>query len=154
MINRYESFSVSISSIYKYIQKIEREVMIKLGLKGPHAQIITILSHFPDGVTSAQLSKLSEKNKAAISRTIAELENNGLVKRQNKTGNFYRALVCLTDDGKRVADTISDRASKAVELVGNGITSEERVVLYRSLEIIYSNIEKLSTEGLETNEPD
>lgn len=154
MINRYESFSISVSSIYKYIQKIEREVMISLGLKGPHAQIITILSRYPNGITSAELSRLCEKNKAAISRSVAELEEIGLIMRCNQSGNAYKALIMLTDKGKCASKSISSHASKAVELVGSGISDEDREALYRSLEIIYSNIEKLSTEGLETNEPD
>ena len=35
MISRFELFVSSVSSIYRYIQKIERVEMEKYGLKGP-----------------------------------------------------------------------------------------------------------------------
>lgn len=38
MVNRFEWFVSSISCISRYIQKIERDEMIRYGLKGRHAQ--------------------------------------------------------------------------------------------------------------------
>ena len=38
MLTRFEQFTSSIAGIYKHIQKIERDEMIKYGLKGSYAQ--------------------------------------------------------------------------------------------------------------------
>ena len=74
MIDRFEQFSSSIAAIYKCIQKIERDQMARYGLKGPHVQCLVIMSRFPEGVTAAELCELCEKDKAAISRAVSELE--------------------------------------------------------------------------------
>ena len=74
----YELFSSSICCIYHDIQRIERAQMAKYGLKGPHAQCLLAMSRNPAGITAAELCELCEKDKAAISRTVAELEQAGV----------------------------------------------------------------------------
>ena len=73
MIERFERFALSISSLYRYMQKIERMEMEKYNLKGPHAQSLITMLRYPEGVTSAQLCELCDKDKASVSRTVAEL---------------------------------------------------------------------------------
>ena len=72
MISRFEQFSSVISSIYGAIQKIEREEMAKYGLKGAYAQYLVAVKRFPEGVTSTELCELCDKDKAAVSRIVAE----------------------------------------------------------------------------------
>ena len=79
MVTRFEQFTASVASIYRSVQKIERVEMAKYGLKGPHAQVLLAMSRFPEGVTSGELVKLCDKDKAAISRTVAELEREGII---------------------------------------------------------------------------
>ena len=74
MIHRYQQFSTAISCLYHDIQKLERVEMAKYGLKGPHAHCLQVMAGFPKGITSAQLTERCEKDKAAISRAVAELE--------------------------------------------------------------------------------
>ena len=81
MVTRFEQFSGAVSCIYRCIQKIERVEMAKYGLKGPHAQCLLAMSRYPDGITASELCTVCDKDKAAISRTVAELEREGLVER-------------------------------------------------------------------------
>ena len=74
VISRFEQLSSAISRIYHYIQKIERIEMEKFGLKGPHVQCMLAMNRNPEGLTATQLCTMCEKDKAAVSRTIAELE--------------------------------------------------------------------------------
>ena len=74
MVSRFEHFSASISCIYRYIQRIERTEMEKYGLKGPHAQCLLAMKKHPEGITAARLCEVCEKDKAAVSRILAELE--------------------------------------------------------------------------------
>lgn len=152
MVERYEMFSVAISSIYKYIQKIERDEMIKFGLKGPHAQCLTTLLRFSDGLTSSQLCELCDKDKAAISRAVSELEAKGLVYREKVNNNTYKALLKLTDAGTDAASHISDSARRAVESAGKGMSDEDRNTFYRTLNLLAHNIESMSTKGIPQNE--
>ena len=103
MVSRYELFSSAISSIYHDIQRIERTEMARFGLKGPHAQCLVALNRYPEGITAARLCEVCEKDKAAVSRIIAELEEEGMVTRDSQGGSRYRA-------GRRPGST-ADRGS-------------------------------------------
>ena len=75
MINRFQEFSVSIAAIYRHIQKIERAEMVQYGLKGSTAQYLTALRLHEEGLTASQLCEVCDKDKAAISRVLTELED-------------------------------------------------------------------------------
>lgn len=152
MESRYELFSLSISSLYHDIQKIERVEMAKFGLKGPHAQCLLAMSHYPEGITSARLCDICEKDKAAISRIVAELERAGMLLRQERNGLRYRAKLILTDYGKAAAAAVCEKARLAVEQAGNGLDDEKRAVLYQALALIAGNLHAICKNGLkETN---
>lgn len=148
MENRYELISGSISSMYHDIQKIERMEMARYGLKGPHAQCLLIMNKYPEGITAARLCEACEKDKAAISRTLAELEEAGMVQREKRNGSRYRASLRLTEQGKVAADAVVEKARLAVELAGTGFGEAEREVFYRVLSIISGNLHKLCRDGL------
>lgn len=152
MVSKYELFSSSVSCMYHDIQKIERTEMLKFGLKGPHAQCLLAMSRYPEGVTSAQLCEICEKDKAAISRTVAELEQSGLVLRTERNGVRYRALLTLTDKGLEAAKAVSKKAQLAVELAGEGLDDTQREVFYRVLALIAGNLHTICREGLEKYE--
>ena len=103
MENRYELLSGAISCMYHDIQKIERVEMARYGLKGPHAQCLLTMKKYPEGITAARLCEVCDKDKAAISRTLAELEEAGMVIRENRNGSRYRASLKLTAQGQTAA---------------------------------------------------
>jgi DNA-binding MarR family transcriptional regulator len=146
MINRYEKFSTYIASAYRYVQKLEREEMEKYGLKGAYAQYLHALRRTPNGLTASQVCEVCDKDKAAVSRAISEMEQKGLVYRDGK--NPYRALLKLTDEGMNAADFVCERAEIAVRAAGMGLSDEARAIFYSSLEIIASNLQKICKEGI------
>ena len=148
MEGRYELLSGAIACMYHDIQKIERVEMAKYGLKGPHAQCLLAMKKYPDGITSARLCEVCDKDKAAVSRTLAELEAAGMVIRENRNGSKYRASLLLTQQGQMAADAVVEKARLAVEKAGTGFGEEEREVFYRVLSIIAGNLHKLCREGL------
>ena len=148
MITRFEQFSASVACIYRNIQKIERIEMAKYGLKGPHAQALLAMSRFPEGITSGELVKLCDKDKAAISRTVAELEREGMVLRVGKNGNLYRAALMLTERGQEAARIVGERAKQAVEAASSGLSAEHRKILYATLELIADRLQTIGEEGL------
>ena len=149
MENRYELISASISCMYHDIQKIERVEMAKYGLKGPHAQCLLVMNKHPQGITAARLCEACEKDKAAVSRTLAELGEAGMVIRENRNGSRYRSNLILTEQGRAAASAVVEKARLAVELAGTGFGEEEREVFYRVLAIIAGNLHKLCRDGLE-----
>lgn len=148
MESRYELLSGSISSMYHDIQKIERTEMAQYGLKGPHAQCLLAMKKHPEGITAARLCEVCEKDKAAVSRILAELEEAGMILRENRNGSRYRAILLLTDRGQEAAAAVVEKARLAVELAGKGFGAEEREVFYRVLSIISGNLHKLCRDGL------
>ncbi len=148
MVSRFEQLSSAVSRIYHYIQKIERVEMEKFGLKGPHVQCLLALSRNPEGLTASQLCTMCEKDKAAISRTITELENEGILDRDIRNGNRYRALLKLTERGKLAAAQVDERVRMAVEKAGEGLTDAQRSVFYSVLSLIAANLQGICADGL------
>ena len=148
MISRYELFSNSVACLYRDIQKLERVEMEKYGLKGPHAQCLLSLSRYPRGLIATQLCEMCEKDKAAISRTISELEQEGLLDRDAQDGNRYRAIVKLTERGREAAARVSERVRLAVERAGEGLNDAQRAIFYNVLHVIAANLQNISADGL------
>ena len=152
MQSRYELFATSVSCIYHDIQKIERVEMAKYGLKGPHAQCLLAMSRCPAGITASQLCEICEKDKAAVSRTLSELERAGMIQRDMPGGVRYRAALTLTEQGKSAADAVSSRAQLAVEQAGAGLEDDQREVFYRVLALIAGNLHTICKNGLKEGE--
>lgn len=152
MISKYELFSASVSCMYHDIQRIERVEMAKFGLKGPQAQCLLALSRYSDGITAARLCEICEKDKGAISRTVAELEQAGLLCRKEQNGSRYRARLTLTEAGREAARTVNERAKLAVEQAGEGLDDAQREVFYRVLALIAGNLHAICKDGLKENE--
>ena len=148
MLNRFEQFSYVISGINRYIQKTERDEMIKYGYKGAYAQYLVALHRYPDGLTAAQLCEICDKDKAAVSRIVVEMEERGLVIRQSDNERYYKAMILLTEEGKRISDHVCERARAAVAAVGIEMNEEGRKVLYETLDFIAAKLQILSKEGI------
>lgn len=152
MISKYEIFSTVVSSLYHDIQRIERQEMAKYGLKGPHAQCLVILARHPEGITATRLCELCERDKAAISRTVAELEAAGLLLRKDAHGMHYRVPLVLTGAGRQAAEEVNAVAVQAVEQAGTGLNDAQRQVFYQVLGHIAQNLHILSRDGLKEKE--
>lgn len=148
MLSRFEQFSTSITCIYRYIQKIERIEMEQYGLKGPHAQCLLAMSRYPEGITAARLCEICDKDKAAVSRMVAELEEKQLLQRDAVGGTRYRARLKLTAQGLAAAEHVSRRAQLAVEEASSGMTDQQRITMYSALDLIAGNLHTICTEGL------
>ena len=148
MRNRFARFSLAISEIDRCWHKLASEEMAKYDLNSPHAVYLTALWDYPEGITAARLGELCGKNKADVSRMIAILEMKGLVRKEAVCGNFYRARLLLTAEGKQAAEQVQRRADLAVELAGSGMSDTDREIFYRCLDTITTNLQTLCKEGL------
>ena len=148
MLNRFARFSLAIAEIDRCWHKLAAEEMAKYGLNSPHAVYLTTLYQFEEGITAARLGELCCKNKADVSRMVSIMEKKGLVQKESTGGNMYRALLKLTQEGKMAAKLVQDRVALAVELAGAGLSEENRAIFYDALELITSNLQVLSKEGL------
>ena len=105
MLQRFQSFVTGVTLCYKSIQKIKATEMTEFGLKGTHVMCLFFLSQHPEGLTAAQLSQMCAEDKAAISRTLAVLQEKGYIQAGEKK---YRAPLRLTPAGQALSVFFSD----------------------------------------------
>ena len=148
MISRFEQFSTAIASIHRNIQKIERAEMAKFGLKGPHCQCLLAMSRYPEGITAARLCEICDKDKAAISRTVAELETAGMLLRPQNQEKRYRTILKLTDAGMDAAKDITERAKIAVITATGDYAREQQIQFTQTLAMLANNLDTICREGL------
>ena len=148
MVDRYEQFSALISGAYRQIQKLEREEMEKYGFKGAFAQYLLAMNHYPDGMTAAQLCEVCDKDKAAVSRVLAEMEEKGLVQKTGEKAHPYRAALILTAKGRDAAAFVAKRATIAVAKAGEGLSDADRKIFYAALERINTNLQTICDGGI------
>jgi len=148
MVDRFEQFAGYISGIFRQIQKLEREELEKCGLKGAFAQYLIVMTHYPEGITAAQLCEVCDRDKAAVSRVVAELAEKGMVERAGEKGTLYRAPLILTEAGKKAAAFVAKRATVAVRKATEGLGEENRKIMYDALGLIFSNLERICAMGL------
>lgn len=149
MTSKYEIFSTFVAGMHRDIQKIQRQEMGKFGLKGPHAQCLLAMERNPQGITATRLSQICEKDKAAISRTVTELEERGMVERNPGGAGRYRAMLLLTEKGRAAAGSVKEKVRQAVEQAGSGLEDGQREVFYRVLALIAGNLHAICRDGLE-----
>ena len=154
MITRFEQFSAAISTIYQSMAKIERVEMAKYGLKGPHAQCLLTMNRYSDGITAARLCEVCDKDKAAISRTIGELEEYGMIYRVDPEGKRYRTKLILTDKGREVAQNVNDLVHLAVSQASAGYDAKNRETFIRVLNLIAGNLQTICRKGLHDEDDD
>ena len=148
MTSKYELFSSTVNCLSRDIQRIEKTEMAKFGLKGPHAQCLLSMKRYSEGITAAELCDLCEKDKAAISRTLSELEQRGLIRRVERNGIRYRSRLMLTEAGMEAAGAVSHRAQQAVEQAGAGLDDEKCEIFYQVLALITKNLHTICRDGL------
>lgn len=152
MQSRFERFSYGVSQVYKYLHKIAAEEMKDYGLKGSYAIYLVTLKKFVEGLTAAQLGEMCGRDKADVSRAITVMLEKGLVVREEVNNNSYRARINLTKEGSHTANLIEKRAGLAVEMASKNVSKENREIFYETLDLIASNLQKISEEGLPSNE--
>lgn len=137
-MDRFENFTVSILKLNKLIHKIKLYEMEEYGLRAIHVMCVYYLNA-RGSLTAGELTKLTLEDKAATSRALKTLQENGYIS-YDKEG--YNAHISLTPAGRAVAEKIDLKSKSAVESAGGQLTDKERETLYSSLSAIIDNLEK------------
>ncbi|MDO4501465.1 MAG: hypothetical protein Q4B60_09390 [Erysipelotrichaceae bacterium] len=146
MISRFEKFSLDIFSIFKNWNDIAGEEMEKYGIKGVSALYLILLNENADKYTVTELAKTCGRDKAEVSRSLAVFKEKGWLNAGE--GNKYRSLLSLSEEGKKVAQSLEKRARIALINAGEGIPLEKIKVMYECLDTISANLKSLSLSGL------
>lgn len=154
MTSRYEQFYLVIAGIYRTINRIERVEMEKHGYKGSYVHYLNAIAKH-EGVTATQLEEICNIDKAAVSRSIGEMEEKGLIKREEGLEHIrknYRAKIYLTERGKEMAQVVHEKASAAVRAVGSTMNESERKIVYDVLNRVFDELKTVSRKGIPDNE--
>jgi len=142
VMDRFETFAVTIAQISRCVQKIKAIETEAIGLKSTHVMCLYALGKAPEGLTSSQLCKLCGEDKAAVSRSVSELTGKGYVRPDNALqGRAYRTKIHLTETGRETVRYINQRVDRALDAVGEGLSPEQRETFYQALTLIAGNLQ-------------
>lgn len=146
-MERFEAFTGSILELNRYLQKLKELEMRPYGLRGNHVMCLYYLGKHPEGLTPGELTEACREDKAAISRSTAQLMEKGLI-----TGDFpehkraYRTKLVLTEQGRELVQNFDRRIDAVMTTGGVGVTEEQRQCFYSAMELIIENLSRYLTE--------
>lgn len=143
---RFEDFVGIISALSKEIQRIKTAEAKRLGFRGSDVMCLYYLVKHPEGLTASELARLADVSRAAMSRTVAHLEEDGFVEvgSEEDEGSKYRAPVRLTERGREAARPLDDIIHRVLDEAGGELAAKQRLQMYDSLNHI---LERLRTFG-------
>ena len=138
---RFQTFTVLIAKINRSIRKIKTEEMDEFKLKSPHVSCLYYLYKM-DSLTAKELCDICQEDKAAVSRSIEYLEQNGYIVCDSNVKKRYRSFFVLTEKGIEIAKRTAKKIDKILDLASYGLSEDKRTNLYESLTLISNNLEK------------
>ncbi len=145
MEERFKTFTVLIANLSRCIRKIKTEEMAEFNLKSPHVSCLYYL-YKAKVLTSKELCDICEEDKANISRSVDYLEKNGYLVCESKSQKRYKSPLALTDKGREVGELIANKIDNILNLASEGLTEEDRVILYKSLALINKNLQNFCSK--------
>lgn len=106
----------------------------------PQQTLILMLLGARDGINQNEIAERLNREKTNVARIIANLEQKGLIRRESSEKDGRALRVFLTAEGKRLSDCVSPLVDEFYDVVTNGITDEELVMLSKILSKIRSNV--------------
>lgn len=111
-----------------------------VGLPLNHAQFAILQNLFlKDGQSQSDLSRLVRKDRAAVSRSLNTLEENGFIIRKAASGS--KNGVFLTENAIRNRNKITEAINMAIREARRGMTEEEYENGIDFLKKIYNNLQ-------------
>ena len=142
MEERFETFTVLMAKIRRNVQRLKNGEVAEYNLKSPHVSCLYYLNKH-ESLTATELCEFCSEDKAAISRSIVQLEKEGYVLHKKNKGKAYKAGISLTESGKVVAEQITQKIDHYIGIIGDGLTERERFVFYKGLRRTSKNLEQI-----------
>ena len=142
MQDRFNHFTVLISRASRCIKALKSDKMNEFNLKGPHVHCLYYL-YLYGTMTASELCEVCNDDKAMLSRNIEHLEKCGYVIRETEGNKRYRSPISLTSKGQEVAKKMVQLISEVVDKASQGLSVENRTIMYESLELVCANLEKM-----------
>ena len=142
MKERFKTFTVLITSIGRSIHKIKSEEMAEFDLKSSHVSCLYYL-YKERSLIAKELCDICGEDKANISRSLKYLEERGYLVCNSRTEKRYQSPITLTEQGKEIGARIAAKIDKVLEIASDGLSEEDREIMYRSLLLICDNLRRV-----------
>lgn len=142
MEERFETFTVLIGQISRSIYKLKTMEMAGYDLRSSHVSCLYYLYKMKS-LTAKELCDICAEDKANISRAVKYLEENGYLRCESKRVKRYQSPLILTEKGEEIGKRIAFRIDRILSRAGDGVSEEDRRIMYRSLAVIRENLSKL-----------
>lgn len=142
MYERYKNFTVMLLRIQRAIQKIKNAEVAEFCLKSSHVSCLYYL-YKEKTLTAKELCDICGEDKSHVSHSLHYLEENGYIVCRSNAKKRYNAPFFLTEKGSEAASHIAAKIDEIFAPAGEGVSDEERAVLYSSLARITENLEKV-----------
>lgn len=136
---RFEHFVYLISSVEKEIARIRSAECANYGLKGSELMLLYQLSREDAGLPAAELARRCGVTRAAVSRTVAALEERSLVQvcaKDDSAAARYRAPLRLTELGRALMGEVAEAIGRVMAQADLALTPERRAQMYDALESV------------------
>ena len=144
MNKKGRDFVVAANAFNYCIQAIKAEEIKSTKLKGAETMLLLYLGFTPQGLTNTELVECSKMEKAAVSRSLAELAKEKFIRFEYRNGKSrYGAHAVLTITGKEVTDRIVERISKVLTKALGHLSAEDKKSFVTNMAIVASAMSEI-----------
>ncbi len=133
--------SVLIASVYRGIQKIKQEALEEYGMNNVITMCIYAIGINP-GISATEICKTALLDKAAVSKAIHQLINQGWATRPVLSKRAYRSGIYLTGDGLKIFDIVNSKLQTATEKAFKDIPEQDYDTMLQTLKAIAKNLDQ------------
>lgn len=143
---RFENFVGLITAIDKEIQRIKTAELARFGLRASDLMIVYNLDKHPEGPSAADLARYAEIDRAAVSRSLVRLSQQGFVKLGAAAPDAprYRTPVYLTEKGTAAMTEVDALIRNIVQSAGGALEDEQRQAMYNALASVLEQLKNTS----------
>lgn len=126
------------------IQNVFHDLSVRMGLSDSTSSILYTIRNFGDACLLSQIISMTGLPKQTVNSALRKLEAEGILRLEQAEGR--RKKVCLTDQGKRLADNTVDRMIRTEDEIFASWPKEE-LAMY--LELTQRYLDQLKDKAKE-----
>lgn len=144
MQERFTRFIGIITELGKQISRIRNSEAEELGIVGSDLLTMFHIYNSDSGLFASDIAKATRMDKAAISRSISRLHQEGYIDYVDlPEGKKYRTYVNLTDRGRNIAEEINQRIVELVKEITADYSAADSKIMYEVLEHISEKLAEI-----------
>lgn len=108
--------------------------------KGQYLYLVRIFEN--PGMIQDKIANMLKVDRSTTAKAIKKLVDDGLIEKVKEGNNKKEWKLYCTEKGKNIYDFLKREEEHTVAIGTNGMTTEEKIILYNALYKIRENIEK------------